>query len=62
MKGKDTNPEILEILHDDSLSNAETNFTLSNCSEPEHGAFLEGKSTATWYPNYEENDFESRKD
>ena len=61
MKGKDTNPEILEILNADYLSNAETNFSLSNCSEPEHGAFLEGKSTAIWYPNYTKDDFETKE-
>ena len=59
MKGINPNPQILEILNDDSLSKAETTFTLSNCSEPEHGAFLEGKSTATWYPNFEEDDFDT---
>ena len=53
--------KIIEILNDDCLSNAETVFTISDCSENEYGAFLEGKSTATWYPNFEEGDFETKE-
>ena len=53
--------KIIEILNDDCLSNAETVFTISDRSENEYGAFLEGKSTATWYPNFEEDDFETKE-
>ena len=50
---------ILEILESDYLSDAETTFSISDCSELEDGAFLEGKSTVTWYPNFEEDDFDT---
>ncbi len=49
--------QINEILNNDCLSNAQTIFTISGCSDPEYGCFLEGKSTATWYPNFEDDDF-----
>ena len=53
--------KIIEILNDDCLSNAETLFTISDCSETEHGAFLEGISKATWYPNCDKDDFEEEE-
>ena len=59
MKKEDNSPPILEILDNDYLSDAETTFSISDCSELEHGAFLEGKSTATWYPNFEDDDFDT---
>ncbi len=56
MKKEDNSPLILEILDDDYLSRAETIFTISDCSEPAYGCFLEGKSTASWYPNSEKDE------
>ena len=61
MKKEDNSPPILEILDDDYLSNAETIFNVSDCSEPAFGCFLEGKSTATWYPKFEDDDFETEE-
>ena len=53
--------QINEILNKDFLSNAQTIFTISDCSEPAYGCFLEGKSTATWYPNFEDDDFDTEE-
>ena len=53
--------KIIEILNDDCLSNAETIFTISDCSETEHGVFLEGISKATWYPNFDDGDDEEEE-
>ena len=50
---------INEILNNDCLSNAETLFTISDCSEPAYGCFLEGKSNATWYPNHNEDEWDT---
>ena len=46
MKTENNSPPILEILVDDYFSSTETIFTISDCSEPAYGCFLEGKSTA----------------
>ena len=59
MKKEYNSPPILEILDDDYLSRAETIFTISDCSEPAYGCFLEGKSTATWYPNSEKDEWDT---
>lgn len=59
MKIEDNSPPILKILDNDCLSNAQTIFTISDCSEPAYGCFLEGKSTATWYPNSEKDEWDT---
>ena len=51
--------QINKILNNDCLSNAQTIFTISDCSEPAYGCFLEGKSNATWYSNHEEDNWDT---
>ena len=51
--------QINKILKNDCLSNAQTIFTISDCSEPAYGCFLEGKSNATWYSNHEEDNWDT---
>ena len=48
--------QINEILNNDCLSNAQTIFTISDCSEQAYGCFLEGKSSATWFSSNHEED------
>ena len=48
--------QINEILNNDCLSDAQTIFTISDCSEPAYGCFLEGKSSATWFSSNHEGD------